>query len=277
MTLEHTPPRSLKKGLNVRSVPLCLTCAHCNNTAGRRIDQAASIALKPPKAHVKICGVSHVGSFLGREDGRNIIEMKSRPRVPLGQGLKTDELEVTLKLVKPRFVAVSWLKSAYLSVFSRLGEHGYRYAKGEAIRQVREQIMNPGKEIIKNIFVGGPGEPQGDWLYMSRGPELQCYVVSFGSVTVLLPPAWDTSFFENLGENWNDPFDFSDGIFWKRSRFGWNIVASFSVAKEHPPEKTLGPSPFGRDIRVVENGRNRDYVVADIRGLDVTLLPAKTA
>ena len=188
-----------------------------------------------------------------------------------------DELEVTLKLVKPRFVAVSWLKSAYLSVFSRLGEHGYRYAKGEAICRVREQIMKPEKEIIKNIFVGGPCEPQGDWLYMSRGPELQCYVVSFGSVTVLLPAGWDTSFFENLGENWNDPFDFSDGIFWNRSRFGWNMVASFSVAKEHPPEKTLGPNPFGRDIRVVEDGRNKDFVVADIRGLDVTLLPAKTA
>lgn len=277
MTLEHVPPQSFKQKFNVQSIATCLTCNACNNKAGRGIDQAAIDSLKPPKVHVKIDGVSHVAS-LGRKDGMYTITMEKPPRVLVYPYDKERALEFTVRLVKPRFVAVSWLKSAYLSVFSLLREHGYRYAEGAAIRQVREQIMNPGKEIIKSIPLFGPCKPAGDWIYMNRDPGLPCWVVSFRGVTVLLPTGWDKSFFANLERFVGDhPFDFNGGLFWKRFRFGKSMVGSFSVDKNHTPQKTLGPGPFGRDIRVVEGDVERDFVVADINGLDVTLLPVKTS
>ena len=173
MTLEHVPPRSFRQKFNVRSIATCLTCNDCNNDAGKGIDQAAIDSLEPPKVHVKIDGVSHVAS-LRRGDGEYVITMEKPPRVPLYPYDKERDYEFTVKLVKPRFVAISWLKSAYLSVFSLLGKHGYRYAEGEAICQVREQIMNPSKEIIKSIPLFGPCKPECDWIYMNRDSDFPC-------------------------------------------------------------------------------------------------------
>ena len=97
-------------------------------------------------------------------------------------------------------------------------------------------------------------------------------------MTVLLPTGWDSSFFGNLEQFAGDHrFDLSGGVSWKRFKFGKNMVESFSVDKDHPPQKTLGPSPFGINVREVEGDLTRDFVVADINGLDVSLLPVRTS
>ena len=40
---------------------------------------------------------------------------------------------------------VSMIKSAYLMVFSLLGENGCKFAENIGLQPVRQQIMNPGK------------------------------------------------------------------------------------------------------------------------------------
>ena len=48
-----------------------------------------------------------------------------------------------------RSIALQMFRVTDLSVFALLGKMGYRYAQGKAICKVREQIMNPGKEVFE--------------------------------------------------------------------------------------------------------------------------------
>ena len=45
------------------------------------------------------------------------------------------------------------IKSAYLMVFSLMGEGGYKFAESVALKPVREQILNPEERILKGGFV----------------------------------------------------------------------------------------------------------------------------
>ena len=53
----------------------------------------------------------------------------------------------------PHYESVSLIKSAYLMVFSLMGEGGYRFAESVALNPVREQILNPRKRVLKSGFV----------------------------------------------------------------------------------------------------------------------------
>ena len=68
------------------------------------------------------------------------------------------KFQISFKFPKLRLAVVSHLKSAYLSVFSLLGRHGYRYAESKALLPVRQQIMNPGEEVIQEHFACKAGD-----------------------------------------------------------------------------------------------------------------------
>ena len=63
----------------------------------------------------------------------------------------------SLIVAKPNshYASVPWLKSAYLSVFSLLGMHGYMYAKSKAVERVRKQIMKPKEEVHPSLCFQG--------------------------------------------------------------------------------------------------------------------------
>ena len=105
-----------------------------------------------------------------------------------------------------RYARVPWLKAAYLSVFSLLGVHGYRYAEGKAIEQVRRQIMKPEDEVIRYFAVKAPAAWQErDGIAMNR-EQTPCWAVKMGDCIVLLPRSWDKSFYE-----WTDNLPSSNG------------------------------------------------------------------
>ena len=59
-----------------------------------------------------------------------------------------NRFEMSFSRPQSRYTNVSWLKSAYLSVFSLLGTCGYIFAESSAIRRVREQILKPESDVI---------------------------------------------------------------------------------------------------------------------------------
>ncbi len=78
------------------------------------------------------------------------------------------------------FESVSMIKSAYLMVFSLMGEGGYTFAESNALSPVREQIMNPRKQILKGGFVGHWTMP--DASDLEKAVVFLCYAAR--------PPLW---------------------------------------------------------------------------------------
>ena len=68
------------------------------------------------------------------------------------------EVSVSLKMPNTRHVELSYLRSAYLLVFSLLGRSGYEYAQSEAVRPIRKQIMNPDDECGPSLVRAFPSE-----------------------------------------------------------------------------------------------------------------------
>ena len=275
VTLEHVPPKSLQRGFGITSRALCLTCKDCNNNAGRQIDQAAYNALKDPKVDVWIGGVPHTGSFSLR-DGRPHLEMGSMRRPFDFLGLQKERPKFVVKIPNPGHVDASWLKAAYLSVFSLLGQLGYRFAEGEAIRRVRDQIMSPGKRIIKRVPLGTVSGQDGDWIRLYRGSTYSCWVVNFGRYAVILPASWDTSLYDHP-ERFHESITFtvSNGYFWQRLQFGRSPVMWYRVDEEKMTKPDLGNDLFGVDCRVDAAERFKDYVLVDCHWPELTLLPVK--
>ena len=139
VTLEHAPPEAL--GGKV----VCLTCADCNNRASR-IDHLAKIAEKARSDHVSGRGTKVEVDFFGsgiisgyvrqRDD-----EMAARlatqpvptsisqlrggvmrlPSLPVSSRLDVNKgIRFRIRQANPHKVAVSWLRSAYLLLFSLL-------------------------------------------------------------------------------------------------------------------------------------------------------------
>ena len=214
VTLEDVPPKSF----NADGFAMCLTCADCNNNASRVEKLAAEMDRAPeqgwkaqltmdkggiPPQTVYVTGdgpIENIRKYLD-VGGTGPIKVRSK-------GLRVSEEEFSRALLRPdqtlrlqysfdeRYASVAWLKAAYLSVFSLLGKYGYRYAQGEAIEQVRGQIMEPSKEIVRQFHFAAPPEWQhedGAAISLRQRP---CWVVKMGNCLVLLPRGWDTSFYE---------------------------------------------------------------------------------
>ena len=150
---------------------------------------------------------------------------------------------INMTFMKPtsRYASVSWLKAAYLSVFSLLGVHGYRYAEGEAIEPVRKQVMKPEDEVIRNFAVNAPAawrERDGIAMNRKRRP---CWAVKVGDCIVLLPRSWDQSYYEWTSSMSppNEKITIGGGPRWNPAKFGSRRVASISFQEGHNPIKIL--------------------------------------
>ena len=162
-TLEHAPPESLKGSA------ICLTCSQCNNKASR-IDQHAVLAKRAVDEWLSGQGTRVEVDFLGYKISSRFIPSNLNTPLPvrvsdlrkgsiqLGALPSKEHLDMTkgIHFRIPRsahYESISMIKSAYLMVFSLMGECGYNFAESVALKPVREQILNPEKRILKGNFV----------------------------------------------------------------------------------------------------------------------------
>ena len=272
VTLEHVPPRSF----NLISRPMCLTCADCNNRSGRSMEQAAVTLMRRPKAKVDVGGVLHT-AYLSRDEDDIfkivIPHLRISPKVFLES--KMEDFKTTFKMPSKHYASVSWLKAAYLSVFSLLGKCGYRYAESNALCLVRKQIMNPEDRVIEHFAFRADRSEEMEEMgcILMNLKQRPCWAVKMGVCVVLLPRSSDMSFYDDAKPFlYNGRCELGGGFAWPPVDFGKCLVASFSFDEGYSPEKQLGPAPFGKEIRVERNGSMKNFAVADYSGQDVTIL-----
>lgn len=273
VTLEHVPP----KALSSTSRYICLTCGTCNERAGKGMEQAAFILMHAATATVEIKGVPHRAELNVAED--DIIDLRTaglRVSPHVLQALKPDEFQIQLKIPDPRFASVSWLKAAYLSVFSLLGRHGYEYAAGTAVSLVREQIMHPEQRLIERFMSKVTDGPKRDWIYVHT-KQPQFWMVKFDKWGIILPKANDDIFYTHSAQLMGDKqFQLRDGYYFGISRFGESAVATVTFDDMGKVEDVAGRDPFGARVRVKEESTEMEwkYHVVAGRGHDyLTLLP----
>ena len=169
----------------------------------------------------------------------------------------------------PHYANTPWLKAAYLSVFSLLGAYGYRYAEGEAIKHVREQIMNPGDEILPRFITETPAEwqDQRDAIILSRST---CWAVKMGKVLVPLPRSWDRTFYDNIIEDSGGTFSLRGDHAWFPAKFGRNRATSLTPPDGADPVKVCDGDIFGCRGEVVRDGVSVSFVLVDRRGRELT-------
>ena len=166
VTLEHAPPR------NVGGSVVCLTCEPCNHLASGTLDQAVARSRRPPEVELDISGIKRTsrfwdegippskmpygfGSVPSAQKARR--ELREETIVAISGPITIDQpttirtVSISPKLPDSRHLELSYLRSAYLLVFSLLGGNGYMYAQSEAVRPIRTQIMNPHDKIIPSL------------------------------------------------------------------------------------------------------------------------------
>lgn len=273
VTLEHVPPKSFSAG----GIAMCLTCSDCNHSASC-VEQAAVEARREPKVQMEMPGLPAQTGYVSVDASGHLDIRMSKPRV------STDAISKVLSSCRPptitfkkpnsRYISVPWLKAAYLSVFSLLGVHGYRYAEGEAIERVRNQIMKPADEIIRHFAFEAPAVWQErDCIVMNR-KQPPCWTVKMGDCIVFLPRSWDQSLYE-----WIDRVPLPDGkittgsaLLWYPVKFGRRRVASIAFRESYSPENVLGENLFGMQGRVTQGDKVTPFVLADYRGQEVTVI-----
>ena len=169
VTLEHAPPKTMG------GQEVCLTCDRCNSLASATSDQAVKRHKSPPELLFDICGTKRSARFwrdgippskmpytfgtgsaakkAQRELNNQTIVAVTAP-IQFDQPTTINEIPVSLKMPNPRHVELSYLRSAYLLVFSLLGTSGYVYAQSEAVRLIRTQILNPSYEAVPSLVRG---------------------------------------------------------------------------------------------------------------------------
>ena len=273
VTLEHVPPKSFKVG----GIAMCLTCSDCNNHASR-VEQAAIEARREPKVRIEMPGLPTQTGYVSLGTSGHISIRMSKPRVSrdaISDVLRSRRpINMTFTEPTSRYVSVPWLKAAYLSVFSLLGVYGYRYAKGEAIKPVRKQIMKPEDQVIRHFAVKAPAawrERDGIAMNCRQRP---CWAVKMGDVIVLLPRSWDPSFYEWTGtmSSPKGKITIGGGPLWYPAKFGHLSVASIPFREGHSPRKVIGENLFGIRGRITQGDRVIPFVFADSSGQDVTVM-----
>ena len=168
-TLEHVPPKA------VGGREVCLTCRPCNALASATSDQAVKRSKSPPDLEVDVHGTKRTARFwpegippssmpyrfgpgpAAKEAERQLcnetIVAVTQP-IAFDQATTITEIVVAPKAPDERHLLLSYLRSAYLLVFSLLGRSGYVYARSEALRPIREQILNPGEDTALSLVRG---------------------------------------------------------------------------------------------------------------------------
>ena len=274
VTLEHVPSKSFKVG----SIAMCLTCFDCNNSASR-VEQAAVEARREPKVRIEIPGLPiQTGNISVDASGRINVRMSKlrvlRDAISKVMDSPRPQIKLTFKVPNARHVSVPWLKAAYLSVFSLLGVHGYRYAEGEAIERVRKQIMNPEDEVIRHFAFEAPSTwGERDVIAINR-TQTPCWAVKMGDCLVLLPRSWDQSLYEWTGSmpSSNVNVTIGGGPLWYPVKFGAQRVGSIGFQEGYHPRETLSEDMFGLPGQVTQDDKTASFFFADYSGQEVTVI-----
>ena len=289
VTLEHVPPKALGGSV------LCLTCAPCNAGAGGSLDQAAAtmnreMTGRGPEVRLNIYGTEHTTHLLSDGDARARLARlaASNPTAAQLQGqLGGREIRLlteikrgptwdqkhgfTARIVRPlrNHVEASWLRSAYLMVFSLLGQAGYRYADGDAVRPIREQIMKPDEEIVPCSLWDLSSISARDNIIVMKRHKPFCWLAKIGAIGVLLPHAGEEKHYREVIELPDQIGLKCKGLVgWRPMKFGRRFELSLRPESEHA-DKDL----FGREITVPVGQCERRIVVVNQQGLFSTFLP----
>ena len=295
VTLEHAPPEAL--GGKV----VCLTCSECNNGASR-LDHAAKMVQKARDDHVSgrgtrvevdFFGVGITSGYVRPKDDEMAARLAKQPvptsinqlrggvmqlpRLPLGPGLDANKgIRFRIKRPKSHHVAVSWLRSAYLLIFSLLGRQDYRYAQSPALRPIREQIMNPDEVRIKG---GLGGEVSGadfpvDPVILLNSAHPPCWAVKMGAKGVLLPCSGSIDRFRQLTRQPIDVSVRNDRVgLWASRQFRNESVISFAVNREADDDDI---DFIGARLEIqTESGDAWEWIVVDYQSNKVVALPLR--
>ena len=168
-TLEHAPPKA------VGGREVCLTCQLCNGLASATSDQAIRRSTSPPELEIDVNGTKRTARFwpdgippsrtpyrfgssaaakeAERELGTDTVVAATQP-ITFDQATTIEKVLVARRVPNERHLEVSYLRSAYLLVFSLLGSSGYVYARSAALEPVRRQILNPDEEVATSLILG---------------------------------------------------------------------------------------------------------------------------
>ena len=294
VTLEHVPPKTLDGTVR------CLTCSDCNRSAGQSLDQAVGLsdrttrdreAGRGVRVELDVFGTKHttffspdgiakigldsklasstnMKNFLGKMSGHRfhlLTEMKRGPIWDVSKGIT-----LTIKRPRPNHTAVSWLRSAYLLVFSLLGRSGYRYAESEAIRPIREQIMNPDDELLPWLLcdVSRLRLPN-ELIIMNNWKQLFCWIVKVGSMGVFLPHGSTSNHCREVLKMPDQivPTEFRG---WHPAAFGKSVSCELTL---HEDSTHANADLFGHELTIPSGELERQCIVVNQQGLVCTIMP----
>ena len=300
VTLEHAPPKTLGGKI------VCLTCAACNNKASR-LDKLAMLEKQATDDHASGRGTRVEMDFFGwgitsgyirHEDDAaaatfaeqpvptSINELpggsKMRlPYLPIGPDTNVTDADVRkgirfrIRTPNPHRVSVSWLRSAYLLLFSLLGSEGYRYAKSAALGPVRKQIMNPERVTIKGCLSKDLSDldlPADPLILMNHGHKPAFWMVIMGDRCVSLPLGGPIDRFRELTQ---EPLNLSLSLdqlaYWASVRF----VDYYAITIHLKSEQDIHEVDFVGGLVDVKTADNIiwEWIVVDHQLDDVIILP----
>ena len=300
VTLEHAPPKTLGGRI------VCLTCTDCNNK-GSRLDRLAMMERKARDDHTSGRGTRVEMDFFGwgitsgyirQEDDAAATKFARQPvptsinELPRGSSMRLPYLPIgadtsvtdadvrkgirfRIRTPNPHKVSVSWLRSAYLLVFSLLGSEGYRYAKSGALRPVRKQIMNPDKVTIKGCLSMDASDlevPVDSMIMMNHGRKPAFWIVTMGDRCVALPLGGPIERFRELTrEPFNMLLSLDQLAYWASVRF----VNHYAMTIHFKSEQSLREVDFVGGLVDAKMADNTiwEWIVVDHQGNNVIILP----
>ena len=297
VTLEHAPPKSL--GGSVK----CLTCVECNSSAGGSIDQAV-ILKKRAVADVKTGRGLEIDIEIGDDinttyfnpDGINRETLKTSAAKKMFDEMSQDnkivtmlgefvarskfsgnnQIKISQKQHNEAHVAVSQLRSAYLLVFSLLGNEGNHYAESKSIQPIREQIMNPDDQIVPDFcvryFLKSTSDPSGNIIFLNTWNHPKCWLVKIGNELIALPQGGETIHYKNVAtmDDINLPSKSQRCVRFPPSKFGWILSFVADVQGISSKDELFGAKVW---FRSPEERKERPFVVMNQRGATCAFSP----
>lgn len=210
LTLEHVPPKS--QG----GKAIILTCRGCNNVAGHTVDANAAGRSELARfsevirgkgtgdagATVLTIGEHKVRVQMSNDEGTTAFEVIGAANNPEtvqkamnelrrayadGSWEEGFEIQVT-KSVKynPKMARISDLRAAFLACTAKMG---YRFAFSGALEAIREQILNPDKELIPKWSINLTKPVSTPAMAISGDRGLVIVLLGSGAVVLPWPPS----------------------------------------------------------------------------------------
>ena len=195
LTVEDVPPKSL--GGN----PLLITCRKCNSSCGHNLDvyllneiryhdermdfsksKNTMLSCNGTSIRAKVTKDKHSGlkfDISRQNNNPQQVDEFIRKVQESGDSWKVNA-NISLSDYKRNLEAaeIAVLKSAYLLAFKKLG---YRYILNTSLSPIRDQILNPDKDILKRAYIVGNEDklPKGipDGIFLATINSRKCIVV----------------------------------------------------------------------------------------------------